>query len=665
MKIVCSAFLMFLMCELTWASEQIVSVSSPDKRTEVKIALGERITYSLFYDGNILIAPSPVSLELYDGKVIGANPNLIKQKTVTVDNIVRPLYGKNAAIKESYTELNLTFRDNYSVTFRAYNEGIAYRFTTFFKDSLTVKNEEATFVFPQNCKGYYRKGKKNNYLYEAVYENAELSKIDSGRVAIVPLLVQIPDGPKIAITESDITDYPGMYLTAEGNTLKGSFRNFPLQTNIDNHREWSVLVTKTTDYIARISGNRSFPWRIMMISNSDKELMNNELVFLLAPGQREDLDFSWVKTGMIVNDWWNLWWDKSPGSSGVQEVILSGIDFKSGTNLSTYKYFIDYAIKNNIEFVNIDYGWCDPYDFSKIHPNLDLPKLLAYSKEKNKRFFMWCIAKTLYHDLEKNMEMFENWGVAGLKVDFFERDDQLGEQDYHRIAESAARHHLLIEYHGATNPAGLSRAFPNVLTFEAVYGSEQNMGGNRADPQHNVTIPFLRGIAGPFDYAPGGMNNVSKPHFHPFNGFPMTLGTRAHQIAMFVIYYSPLQFMCDVPSNYIREPVCLDFIKNIPTVWDLSYPLDSRIGEYVAVAHKKGTDWVVGAMTNWTARTLKIKCDFLESGEYEAEIFRDGINADINGNDYKTERIMIKSGEEISCDMAPGGGWSARFSPSK
>ena len=261
--------------------------------------------------------------------------------------------------------------------------------------------------------------------------------------------------------------------------------------------------------------------------------------------------------------------------------------------------------------------------------------------------------------------MFENWGVAGLKVDFLERDDQLGEQDYHRIAECAARHHLLLEYHGTTNPAGLTRTYPNLLTFEAVFGSEQNMGGNKVDPQHNVTIPFLRGPAGPFDYAAGGMNNVSKPHFHPFNGFPMTLGTRAHQVAMFVIYYSPLQFMCDVPSAYIKEPVCLNFITAIPSTWDATQPLDSRIGEYVAVARKKGSDWFAGAMTNWAPRILKLKCDFLDEGIYDVQIFKDGINAGLNGNDYKTEQLKVKKGEELSIDLAPGGGWTARFSLSK
>ncbi len=660
-KLISGLILIVVACHITYAAETQFSVSSPDKRTELKIALGTKITYALYSDGKVLIAPSQISIELYNGKIIGADPQLLHQKTRSVNNLVKNLYGKNLQIKDNYNELNLTFKDNYSVTFRAYNEGSAYRFTTNFKDSLKIKNEEATFVFPENYKGYYRKGKKQDYLYEAIYENSEIAKIDSGRVAIIPLLVQIPDGPKIAITESDLNDYPGMYLTADGNSLKGSFRNFPLKTNL-NEKRWSVSVTKEADYIAQTSAKRSFPWRVIMIAQQDKELMNNELVYLLAPDPPKDLDFSWVKTGLIANDWWNLWWDQSPRSTGVQEVILTGVDFKSGTNFNTYKYYIDYAIKNNIEFVNIDYGWCDPYDFSKVHPNLDLPKLLAYSKEKNKRFFLWCIAKTLYNDLENNMTMFEKWGVAGLKVDFLERDDQLGEQDYHRIAESAARHHLLLEYHGATNPAGLTRTYPNLLTFEAVYGSEQNMGGNKADPQHNVTIPFLRGLSGPFDYAPGAMNNVSNSHFHPFNGFPMSLGTRAHQIAMFVIYYSPLQFMCDVPSNYIREPDCLDFIKNIPSTWDLTYPLDSRIGEYVAIARKKGSSWFVGVMTNWTARKIKIKCDFLEDGIYNLRIFKDGVNAGLNGNDYKTEQLKLKAGDEISVDLAPGGGWSAKFS---
>lgn len=640
-----------------------LTVMSPDRRTEVKIVLGEKISFALSHDGKALIVPSSISLELNNGKVIGSNPGLLNQKTVEVNNKIKPLYGSNALITDHCNELILTFRDNYSVTFRAYNDGIAYRFATSFKDSLIIKNEEVNFTFPDNYKGYYRKGDKQQYLYEAVYEFSELSKIDSGRVAIVPLLVQIPEGPKIAIAESDIYDYPGMYLASKGHSLLGSFRNFPLKTNISSRDKWTVNVTNEADFIAKTSGNRSFPWRIVMIANKDKELLNNNLVWLLATEQRKGFDFSWVKTGLIANDWWNLWWDKSASSTGVQEVILTGVDFKSGTNFNSYKYFIDYALKNNIEFVNIDFGWCNPFDFSKIHPNLDLPKLLTYSKEKHKRVFLWCIAKTLYKDLEKNMAMFEKWGVAGLKVDFLERDDQLGIRDHHRIAESAARHHILLEYHGATNPAGLTRTYPNLLTFEGVYGSEQNMGGDKADPQHNVTMPFLRGIAGPFDYGAGSMNNVSKSHFRAVNGFPMTLGTRAHQIAMFIIYYSPLQFMTDVPSNYVKEKVSLNFISAIPSTWDATQPLDSHIGEYVAMARKKGNNWFVGAMTNWTARILKIKCDFLDEKIYNVQIFKDGINADLNGNDFKTEQKKVTKGEELTVGLAPGGGWSAKFVP--
>lgn len=644
------------------ASGEALVVSSPDGKMVVSVGLGGKISYSVSYRGRVLLAASPISIRLYDGRVIGERPALLSKKSDHVENLLQTVYGRNAEIKEDYNELYLRFKDHYSVVFRVYNEGIAYRFVTQFKEPLKIRDEEASFVFPGPCKGYYRKGNKEDYLYEAVYECSDLSKIDSGRVAIMPLLVQIPEGPKVAITESDITDYPGMYLRAEGNVLKGSFRNVPVETNVDSS-QWTVSATRTADYIAETAGDRSFPWRILMVADQDKDLLNNEMVYLLARGPGRGLDFSWVRTGLIANDWWNLWWDHSPGATGFQQIILTGVDFKSGANYETYHYIIDYAEKNDIPFVNIDYGWCDPLNFSKIESKLALPRILAYAKERGRGIFLWCIAKTLYRDLEKNMELFSLWGVAGLKVDFFERDDQLGERDYQRLAECAARHHLLLEYHGATNPAGISRAYPNVLTFEAVYGSEQNNVGDQADPDHNVTMPFLRSLAGPFDYAPGSMNNVSRAHFHPFSGFPLTLGTRAHQVAMFVVYYSPLQFMCDVPSNYLREPDCLHFITRIPAAWDLSVPLDGHIGEYIVMARKKGREWFAGAMNNWDARTITLTCDFLEKGNYEVEIFRDGINADLNGNDYKIERRQLRSGEKISVDLAPGGGWVARFTP--
>ncbi len=655
--------LSFCCIHVLHAAEKNMSLFSPDKQTEVKITIGENITFSLKHNNRTLLDPSPIAMKLYDGTIWGKNPKLDKRNFTTVNDEVKPKYGQNSVISERYNELSLRFRGGYGLIFRAYDEGIAYRFTCDKKGELIIKDEETAFAFPENFSAYCGKGKIEEYLHETIYEHTDINKIDSGRVAVLPMLIDVPDGPKLVITESDISDYPGMYLTAEGNTLKARFRHYPSGTDSDDRRRWTVKVTETTDFIAKTTGERSFPWRVMVIADQEKHLLNSELVYLLAPKQHEGIDFSFVKPGLITNDWWDLWWDKSPGATGVQEVILTGVDFKSGTNFETYKYIIDYAIENNIEYVNMDYGWCNVHDFGQIHPRLDLQKLLAYSKQHNKRIFMWCLSKTLCRDLEKNMQMFENWGIAGLKVDFFERDDQLGMRNYQIIAESAARHHLMIEFHGSNNPAGLSRRYPNVLTYESVYGSEQNNYGNKADPKHNVTMPFIRSVSGPFDYAPGAMDNVSKARFYPFSGFPLSLGTRAHQIAMFVIYYSPLQFMCDVPTSYVREPLCLRFISAIPSTWDKTIPIDGKIGEYAAVARKKENQWYLGAMTDWSPRTLTFKCDFLEPGTYDLEIFKDGVNANLNGNDYKVEHRTINAGEEITAKMAPGGGWAARFSP--
>jgi alpha-glucosidase len=660
-KIICSVLFIFFANQIITAAEKKISVTSPDKRTEVRISFNEKILYSVLHDGKVLIAPSPVSMTLENEKVIGLKPQLKRQKINSINNTIKTFYGTNAEILNNYNETALTFKDNYSVIFRAYNDGVAYRFVTNIDGEIKVKNEEASFSFIGDHNAFLIMGKKDNYLYEDNYRYQPISRIDSGRVAILPITIEIDNGPKVSITESDLIDYPGMYLSyTDNNCLQGSFRNYPLKTDIENNN-WAVHIKDGADYIAKTNGAREFPWRIIMISETDKDLMKNELVYLLASEQKKDLDFSWVKPGMIINDWWDAIW--LPGKA--QEVILSGVDFISGTNFETYKHYIDFAVQHNIEYVNMDYGWCDPLDFSKIHPNLDLQKLLSYSKEKSKKVFLWCLAKTLYKNLEENMAMFEKWGIGGLKVDFFNRDDQEGINDYIRIADAAARHHLLLEYHGATKPTGLSRMYPNVLTYEAVLGSEFNKGYYKATPEHDVTIPFIRTLAGAFDYGPGAMNNATKRTFTPVEDRPMSQGTRCHQLAMYMIYYSPLQFMVDVPTNYSKEPVYLDFLASIPSVWDATYPLDCKIGQFITIARKKGNVWFVGSMTNWDERTLDIRCNFLDQPEYNVEIFQDGINANINGIDHKRNLKKVKKGDVLTISMAKGGGWAAKFIPVK
>ena len=658
-KFLCIAFLLILEFQVSNATEKLMSFSSPDKRTEIKITIGEKISYSVFHDGLALITSSSISLALDNGETLGSDPQLIGKKASAINKFITPLYGSNAQIQEYYNELSLAFKKDFSIIFRAFNNGVSYRFVTHIKHEITINDEEASFNFSNDYNAYFIMGKKEDYIYEDNYHHLPLSKIDSNRVATMPITVEFDKGPLISITESDLIDYPGMYLYTTGrNILKGSFRNYPLKMD-DENKDWTARVKESADYIARTNGERNFPWRIIMISETAKDLLKNDLVYLLASEQKKGIDFSWVKPGNIINDWWDAIW--LPGNP--QEVILSGVDFRSGTNFETYKYYIDFAVQHNIEFVNIDYGWSDPLDFSKINPTLDLEKLLQYSKEKNKKVILWCVARTLYSDLEKNMQMFEKWGIGGLKVDFFERDDQEGINDYIKIAAAAANHHLVIEYHGATKPTGLSRMYPNIITYEAVLGSENDKFDFRANPLHDVTIPFIRGLAGPFDYGPGAMDNATQRTFTPTADHPMSQGTRCHQMAMSIVYYSPLQFMVDVPTNYNKEPLYLDFLKSIPSVWDVTVPLESKIGEYITVARKKKDSWFVGSMTNWDERTLKINCNFLDNKKYKVEIFQDGINADLNSMDYNRNLIEVKQNDMITITLAKGGGWAAKFIP--
>jgi alpha-glucosidase len=437
-----------------------------------------------------------------------------------------------------------------------------------------------------------------------------------------------------------------MYLVGtSGTKLRSRFPAYPLEE--EQTRDRTVKVVERADWIARTDGKRTFPWRVFVITPDDAGLVESTLVYQLAPSCRlEDTD--WIRPGKVAWDWWNA-------------INLHGVDFRSGINTESYKYYIDFAADHGIEYVILDEGWYELGDLFAINPDMDMDALLAYAEDRGVGLILWVVWKTLDDQFLPAMDQFEKWKVAGLKVDFMQRDDQPIVNYYWKVAEESAKRHFLVDFHGSYKPAGLRRAYPNVLTREGVLGLEHVKWSKQPTPEHNVTLPFIRMLAGPMDYTPGAMLNAQEKNFHHVFDRPMSMGTRTHQLAMYVVFESPLQMLADSPSHYLQEKESLGFLSAVPTVWDETKVLAAKVSDYIAVARRHGNEWYVGAMTDWTARELTLDLSFLGEGEHSAEIFEDGINADRNARDYRRREKTLSRTTELTIHLAPGGGWAARI----
>jgi alpha-glucosidase len=639
-----------LLCVL-WAWSGTASLAkeyqlaSPDGNLRVKIDIGEKITYSLIDKSQVLLEPSPISLTLSQNKILGANPQVLEVKRRSMDEkIIPPVRIKSAVIPDRFKEMSIKFAGGFGLIFRAYTEGVAYRFVTDLDGEITVATEQVALNFGRDQAIFFPQEESFQTHCERLYKHLKLSEISDAMFCSLPALVDVKDGPKVLITEADLDDYPGLYLHGGNNhSLYGKFPAYPLAVKAQNDRD--VPVTKRADFIAKTQGRRSFPWRVLMVAEKDGDLIENQMVYALAkPCQLKDT--SWIKPGKVAWDWWNA-------------NNLYGVDFRAGINTQTYKYYIDFASKYGIKYVIFDEGWYVLGDLTKVSKGMDMDELFHYAKSKNVGIILWTVWKTLNDQLPVAMDQFQRWGVKGIKVDFMQRDDQWMVNFYHKIAREAAKRHMLVDFHGAFKPTGLRRAYPNVLTREGVLGMEHSKWSTDSDPQHCVTIPFIRMAAGPMDYTPGAMVNAQMKNFRPIFDRPMSMGTRCQQLAMYVVYESPLQMLADSPSNYLREPQCMEFLAKVPTVWDETKVLDARVGDYVLVARKSGDEWYVGAMTDWTPRELTVDFSFLDPGRHTIEIYRDGINADRYGSDYKKDTAEVSASDKMKIKLAPGGGWVA------
>lgn len=643
------------------AAPREFSLSSPDGRLNLSVEVGQSISYSLSHEGTSLISPSEISMTLEDGTVYGGSAKFLGKKERTVEETINAFNYKKDVIEDHFNELTLRFK-GFNLVFRAYDDGMAYRFVSLSKTPFMVKSEQAEFAFPEDWNAYipYVRDFGDDFAsqfhnsFENTYSHTAISGWDSRRLAFLPLVVEAPQGKKICITEADLLDYPGMYLhNGDGsNTLKGVFAPYPDKVHQGGHNMLQIRVDSRKDYIAECDGATSFPWRIVAVSEKDIQLADNDMVYRLASAPAEGADFSWVKPGKVAWDWWNDW-------------NIYGVDFEAGINNETYKYYIDFASEHGIEYVILDEGWAVNLkaDLMQVIPEINLKELADYGASKNVGLILWAGYWAFDRDMENVCRYFSEMGIKGFKVDFMDRDDQVMVDFHRRAAEMTAKYHLMIDFHGTYKPTGLNRTYPNVVNYEGVHGLEQlKWSGEDLDQvTYDVTIPFARMMAGPMDYTQGAMRNASRGNYRPVYSEGMSQGTRCRQLAEYVIFESPLNMLCDSPSNYMEEPECTEFIAQIPTVWNETVALDGKIAEYVAIARRSGDTWYVGAMTDWNSRDMELDLSFLGEGDYEMVLYKDGKNAHRAGRDFVMEVLPVPASRKITAVMAPGGGFAAKI----
>lgn len=643
------------------AKDATYKVTSPDGHLTATVSIGKTVSYSVARDAVSLIEPSEISMTLSGGIVFGENDKVRKVRKASVDQTLPAIAYKKAVVRDNCNEISIIFKE-FTLTFRAYDEGVAYRFTSSLKNDSKVLAEKAQFNFAKDWDAYVPYVKQHTETLENQYWNSfentysihALSQWNKERLAFLPIAVSAEGGMKVLITESDLVDYPGMYLYNEGDatTLSGRFAPYPKTVEQGGHNMLQGIVKEREEYLAACTAAESFPWRIIMVSTNDADLAVNDMVWKLGKPADPSQDFSWVKPGKVAWDWWNAW-------------NLYGVDFRAGINNDTYKYYIDFAQKHGIEYVILDEGWAvnKKADLMQIIPEIDLPMLCEYAKAHNVGLILWAGYYAFDRDMENVCKHYSEMGIKGFKVDFMDRDDQYMVDFFRRAAATAAKYGLLVDFHGAFKPVGLNRTYPNVINYEGVFGLEQMKWSKPTVDQvtYDVTVPFIRMAAGPMDYTQGAMRNAIQKNYHPVNSEAMSQGTRCHQLAEYVVFDSPLNMLCDSPSNYMAEPECTKYIADCPTVWDESVAVNGVLGRFITLARRSGDVWYVGSLNDWKARDLTLDLGFLGEGDWTMEIFRDGINADRAARDYKRELVSVPADRKVKIHMAPGGGWTARI----
>lgn len=643
--LVVTLVLIFFSCS-SFAKNSHQELKSPDGKVKVDINLSDKIYYSVSLNDQLLLENSYLQLQLKDEN-LGENPKLIRAKVSSINEAIqREIPLRNAVVENKCNVLLLNFKNKYSVEFRVYNDGVAYRFITQKgKQKIEILDEDVHLQYAETFNVVFTPTGSFKTSYETSYVKTNTSKVKDLDKSTLPVLIEAKNNCKILISEADLFDYPCMFLEGvEGNAMKATFPKCPIEFGDDGDRSLKIL--KEADYIAKTLGNRSFPWRVFMISQNDKQIFENEMVFKLSrPNELGNTE--WIKPGQVSWEWWH-------------DARLYGVDFKSGYNLDSYKYYIDFASSFGIPYIIMDEGWAkstrDPYT---PNPAIDLFELIKYGKSKNVKIVLWLTWLTV----ENNMDLFKTfseWGIAGVKIDFMDRSDQWMVGYYERVAREAAKNHLFVDYHGAFKPAGMERALPNILSYEGVVGMEQNIGGGRATPNNNAYLPFMRNAVGPMDFTPGAMNSVHPEDYKSTRTNPVSIGTRAYQLALYIVFESGIQMLADNPFYYYREKECTEFITSVPVIWDETRVLAAKVGEYFVVAKRIKEKWFIGAITNSTERELEVDFDFLSNGKkYRMTAFQDGVNAGVQAMDYKKVTGTVEQSEILKIKLARNGGWAA------
>ena len=637
------------------AKEKKYVLSSPDGTLKVEISAGNELAYQVMHGNDTILSHSNIGLVLENGTIVGKTPRITGERRRKIkDNIESPFYRFKEFVATG-NELDLKLKGGFGIIFRAYNEGVAYRFYTTQSSDIIIKEEQAEFNFKEDYTAYlpYTTNDKKPMAmaYQNVYDITPLSKAQP-KLAFLPVTVDC-GSVKLTLLESDLEAYPGVFVQSQQGKygLKGVFAPYPAKTDFYPWRK-QEYVTETTDFISRSRGSRSYPWRVLAITEKDTDMPVNNLVYALASPNRIG-DTSWIKTGKVAWDWWNDW-------------NLKGVPFKAGINMDTYKYYIDFASRNGLEFIVLDEGWYDPKsgDMLTVIPELDLTELIAYGKSKGVEIVLWTVFNVLDSQLEAACKKYADMGIKGFKVDFLDRDDQTAVEMVYRIAEMTARYKLTLDLHGIYKPTGINRTYPHIINFESVFGMEEvkwtDIKNNM--PLYDVTFPYIRMMAGPVDYTPGAMRNATKADWRAMYYTPASMGTRCHQLAAYIVHDSPFTMLCDAPTNYLNEQECVDFIASLPVEVDSTFIASGELGKYIVTVRKKDVNWYIGGMTNWDERDVQLDFSFLPEGmSYTAVLFKDGVNANKQAEDYRKETIRIDKDSRLTLHLASGGGFAMKL----
>jgi len=646
--------LFFILGAVYNIAAQSYSVYSPDSSLRLEIKANGKLSWHLYAGKELLTQSTSVDLQLGNGKNLSGKLVVSSYKNAkTNETIIVPVPYRRKTIIDKYNQLELIFKEPFSVQFRLHNNGMAYRIGTRFKDSIVIVNENALFEVDANSSIWFAHMDKRQNVdrfhtsFEAIYKKQSLNGIADTMLTYAPVTVSLPNGYHLAISDADLFDYPGMFLQKKGNGLQGVFAPFAAKEKLMEGEFPQYVVTERADHIAKTKGTRMLPWRAVLVAKNDFDLPNNDLLWLLGDNSKIE-DPSWIRYGKGTDEW-------------ITGINLFNIPFKAGINTATYKYYIDFAKRFGFDQVMLDAGWSEVKDLFKINPDIDMNELVAYANKNNIRLMLWTLCSTLDKQLDSALKQFSKWGIASIMTDFMDRDDQRMVNFYHRIAKACADHKISVMFHGAFPPKGFNRTWPNAITQEGVLGAEWNIWSELATPEHNVAIAYTRMLAGPLDYEPGLLLNAQKDQFRPIGKNPMSIGTRCHQLAMFLVYDSPLQIFSGNISQGLKEPAFMELLGSIPTTWDETKILEGKVGEYIITARRKGKHWYIAALNNSIPRDIILHFDFLSSGNFKTTICRDGMNAHNYGADYELlEKALGKASVE-TIHLAPGGGFLMRL----